>query len=159
MKKAEKVRHPFGVSVHCLCLSQAPDGIHIRKESCDLSQWQKDGTIHFDPFTLSTENSKAEIRYHYDLHHGALPERHKYDPAISRYVPLHEVAFELEPGDYGQAVCNGRFVDWDTGDWWYEMDILNIILLPESIPEPTAPPDCFLARKPNKNYRQVAQLW
>ena len=147
--------YPFGVPAHSISLLQDKAGIHVQKDFRVLKEWRNDSTVKFDPFELSNTDGKPKIYYRFDLHRGALPERLKYDPNTSRYVPLHELAFELEPVDYGRAVCNGRFVDWDTGNWWYEMDILNIMFQPD----PDIPLDCFLARKPNKTYQQIAQLW
>lgn len=146
---------PFGVSSHNISLLQDKDGIHVRKEYRNLNEWKNDDTIKFEPFEISINNDKIKIHYRYSLHHGSLPARHKYDPTIGQYVPLHELAFELKPNDYGRAICNGRFVDCDTGNWWYELDILNVILLSDTV----APLDCFLVREPNKKYKQIAQLW
>lgn len=147
--------YPFGLPVHYMSLVQKTDGINVRKECRNLKKQRNDDTIRLHPFELSVKDGKTAVYYRFDLHHGAHPERHKFDPTVSRYVPLHEIAFKLEQGDYGRAICNGRFVDWDTGNWWYEMDILNIMLLSD----PVVPLDCFLAREPNKIYQQIAQLW
>ena len=42
-----------------------------------------------------------------------MPERYTYDKTGQKQ-PLNELALDLIPGDYGRAVCNGRFRDWDT---------------------------------------------
>ncbi len=147
--------YSVGVPVHYKGLLQKTDGIHILKDCRDIKKPRNDNTIRSDPFEISFKNNKAEVYYRYDLHHGALPERKKYDPAVSSYIPLCELAFELEQGDYGRAVCNGRFTDWDTGSWWYETDILNIMLISDS----ALSPDIFLVNEPNKNYSQTAMLW
>lgn len=69
--------------------------------------------------------------------------------------PLNELALDLAPGEYGRAVCNGRFRDWDTGIWYYVLDILNVIPLAE----PTDSLTSFTDREPNKIYTQIDRLW
>ena len=63
---------------------------------------------------------------------------------------------ELENGrGYGRAVCNGRFRDWDTGIWYYALDILNVMPLTE----PTDSLTSFMDRELNKIYTQIDRLW
>lgn len=66
-----------------------------------------------------------------------------------------ELALDLAPGEYGRAVCNGRFRDWDTGIWYYVLDILNVMPLTE----PTDSLTSFTDREPNKIYTQIDRLW
>lgn len=57
-------------------------------------------------------------------------------------------AFLLKMGDWGRVAFNGRFVDCDTGGWWYEKKIFNIGCF-EAIAESvflTAPPDREILR-------------
>ena len=61
------------------------------------------------------------MRYRYDWHIDAMPERYTYDKTGQK-LPLNELALDLAPGKYGRAVCNGRFRDWDTGIWYYLME-------------------------------------
>ena len=51
--------------------------------------------------------------------------------------------------------CNGRFRDWDTGIWYYVLDILNVMPLTE----PTDSLTSFTDREPNKIYTQIDRLW
>ncbi len=69
--------------------------------------------------------------------------------------PLNELALGLIPGDYGRAVCNGRFRDWDTGIWYYVLDILNVMPLAE----PTDSLTSFMDREPSKIYTKIDRLW
>ena len=69
--------------------------------------------------------------------------------------PINELALDLAPGEYGRAVCNGRFRDWDTGIWYYVLDILNVMPLTE----PTDSLTSFTDREPNKIYTRIARLW
>ena len=95
-----------------------------------------------------------QVRYRYDWHIGAIPERYTYDKTGQK-LPLLELALDLSPGDYGRAICNGRFRDWDTGIWYYALDILNVLL-------PAAPTNAltsFMDREPSKVYTQIDRLW
>ena len=94
------------------------------------------------------------MRYRNDWHIGAIPERYTYDKTGQKQ-PLNELALDLLPGDYGRAVCNGRFRDWDTGVWYYVLDILNVMPLAE----PTDALTSFTDREPNKIYTQIDRLW
>ena len=94
------------------------------------------------------------VRYRYDWHIGAMPERYTYDKTGQKQ-PLNELALDLAPGEYGRAVCNGRFRDWDTGIWYYVLDILNVMPLTELTDSLTS----FTDREPNKIYTQIDRLW
>ena len=98
--------------------------------------------------------SGIQVRYRYDWHIGAMPERYTYDKTGQKQ-PLNELALDLIPGDYGRAVCNGRFRDWDTGVWYYVLDILNVMPLAE----PTDALTSFMDREPNNIYTQIDRLW
>ena len=94
------------------------------------------------------------IWYRYDWHIGAMPERYTYDKTGQK-LPLNELALNLAPGEYGRAVCNGRFRDWDTGIWYYALDILNVMPLAE----PTCSRTSFTDREPGKIYTKIDRLW
>ena len=110
--------------------------------------------MRLQPFELTQRESGVQVRYRYDWHIGAIPERYTYDKTGQK-LPLLELALDLSPGDYGRAICNGRFRDWDTGIWYYALDILNVLL-------PAAPTNAltsFMDREPSKVYTQIDRLW
>lgn len=145
--------HPFGLPTHFAYIIQRPDGFHIEKDCRRLMEWKADNTIKFQPFELIQQEGGIQVRYRYDWHLGAIPGRYTYDKTGQKR-PLNELALDLTFGDYGRAICNGRFRDWDTGDWYYTLDILNVMLLSES----TLSLDCFVDREPNQQYQQIALL-
>ena len=98
--------------------------------------------------------SGLHVRYRNDWHIGAMPERYTYDETGQKQ-PLNELALDLAPGEYGRAVCNGRFRDWDTGIWYYVLDILNVMPLAE----PTDSLTSFMDREPSKIYTKIDRLW
>lgn len=145
--------YPFGPPTHFVFILQEPDGFHIEKDYHRLMQWEVDNTMRLQPFALMQQGSGVQVRYRYDWHVGAIPERYTYDQTGQK-CPINELALDLTPGDYGRAICNGRFRDWDTGIWYYVLDILNVIQLAE----PTDALTSFIDREPNKTYTQLAFL-
>lgn len=117
-------------------------------------EWKPNGTMRLHPFELIQQEPGIHVRYHNDWHIGAMPERYTYDKTGQKQ-PLNELALDLAPGEYGRAVCNGRFRDWDTGIWYYVLDILNVMPLTE----PTDSLTSFTDREPNKIYTQIDRLW
>ena len=146
--------YPLLPSTHFGFILQEPDGFHIKKEYHRLMPWKADGTMRLQPFELIQQESGIQVRYRYDWHIGAMPERYTYDET-GQQQPLNELALDLIPGDYGRAVCNGRFRDWDTGIWYYELDILNVMPLTE----PTGSLTSFMDREPSKIYTKIDRLW
>ena len=146
--------YPLRPSAHFVFILQEPDGFHIKKEYHRLMPWKADGTMRLQPFELIQQESGIQVRYRNDWHIGAMSERYTYDKTGQKQ-PLNELALDLIPGDYGRAVCNGRFRDWDTGIWYYVLDILNVMPLAE----PTDSLTSFMDREPNKIYTQIDRLW
>ena len=146
--------YSFGLPTHFVSILQRPDGFQIDKDCRRLMEWKPNGTMRLHPFELIQQESGIQVRYRYDWHIGAIPERYTYDKAGQKQ-PLNELALDLAPGEYGSAVCNGRFRDWDTGIWYYVLDILNVMPLTE----PTDSLTSFTDREPNKIYTRIARLW
>ena len=119
-----------------------------------LMEWKPNGTMRLHPFELIQQESGIHVRYRNDWHIGAMPERYTYDKTGQKQ-PLNELALDLAPGEYGRAVCNGRFRDWDTGIWYYVLDILNVMPLAE----PTDSLTSFMDREPSKIYTKIDRLW
>ena len=139
---------------HFASIVQRPDGFRIDRDCRRLMEWKPNGTMRLHPFELIQQESGIQVRYRYDWHIGAMPERYTYDKTGQKQ-PLNELALDLIPGDYGRAICNGRFRDWDTGIWYYVLDILNVMPLTE----PTDALTSFMDREPNMIYTQIDRLW
>jgi len=146
--------YPLRPSAHFVFILQEPDGFHIKKEYHRLMPWKADGTMRLQPFELIQQESGIQVRYRNDWHIGAMSERYTYDKTGQKQ-PLNELALDLIPGDYGRAVCNGRFRDWDTGIWYYALDILNVMPLTELTDSLTS----FTDREPSKIYTKIDRLW
>ena len=146
--------YSFGLPTHFASIVQRPDGFRIDRDCRRLMEWKPNGTMRLHPFELIQQEPGIHVRYRNDWHIGAIPERYTYDKTGQKQ-PLNELALDLIPGDYGRAVCNGRFRDWDTGVWYYVLDILNVMPLAE----PTDALTSFTDREPNKIYTQIDRLW
>lgn len=94
-----------------------------------------------------------DVVFEYDSQNCGAPSRYKYDPQSKKKLYLKEKAFTLNPDEFGKIIVNGRFSDSDTGNWWYEKQIFNIIY--------TYSPDkdIFKKIKVAKEYSQLAKMW
>ena len=146
--------YSFGLPIHFVSIVQSLDGFHVGKDCRRLMEWKPNGTMRLHPFELIQQENGIQVWYRYDWHIGAMPERYTYDKTGQK-LPLNELALNLAPGEYGRAVCNGRFRDWDTGIWYYVLDILNAIPLAE----PTDSLTSFTDKEPGKVYTQIDRLW
>lgn len=67
---------------------------------------------------------------------------------------LNENAFLLEPGQYGRIIWNERKVDCDTGGWYYQLHIYNLLYWPRGVP----PANVLVDNEPDFRYEQLAKL-
>ena len=79
------------------------------------------------------------------------PERMFTDPT-GRYVPV-EKRFLIKAGEWASVQYNGRFSGIDSGNWWYELETVNV-----GVMDPFNS-HCFLDCPPAKIYQQLASLW
>ncbi len=111
--------------------------------------------------TAKGDFSPLEVTFFYDEHRSGKPFRRghnkEYQDAQSplyRKDCLNETAFILEEGQYGRIVWNERKTDYDTGEWYYQLHILNLYHLRNQEIES----DIFTAHIPDFEYRQMAEL-
>lgn len=143
--------NPVGYPAHYVYLVQAQSGFSERMNRKDtMTEYEN---IRIGAMEMIHQGDAYELRYRYDLHR-AIPARNKYDPQISMYVGLDEVAMTLGPHEYGRIIYNGRYTDYDTGSWYYNIDIMNIINLSEE----KTPLHIFTSKEPDKSYHQIAFL-
>lgn len=83
-----------------------------------------------------TENG-IETVFFYDPRKNGQPFRRghnkDYNNSDSRFYGqdiLNETAFILKDCQKGRIMYNGRFSDYDTGQWWYEQTAVNIANMP-----------------------------
>ena len=68
------------------------------------------------------------------------------------YVPI-ERTIEIGSNQWGSIEYNGRFTGNDTGNWWYEWEIINVAVTNRFVP------DIFVATKPVEQYSKLEKLW
>ncbi|GGH60361.1 hypothetical protein GCM10008014_34830 [Paenibacillus silvae] len=74
----------------------------------------------------------------------------RYD---SKNHALTERAFGLTSNEYGRVLYNGRHLYSDTGEWYYELNILNMLLTKQSCSK------IFIDHELVKEYKQIAILY
>lgn len=107
-----------------------------------------------------TENG-VEVGFSYDPQINGKPYRRghnkDFNNTASRFYGkdmLNETAFVLKEGQKGRIIYNGRFSDYDTGQWWYEQTAVNIA----NISFEKFRGDIFLSSEFDFSYRQLAHL-
>lgn len=81
-----------------------------------------------------TENKNGiEVGFSYDPQINGRPARKGHNKDFNNTESrlygkdiLNETAFVLKEGQKGQIIYNGRFSDYDTGQWWYEQTAVNV---------------------------------
>lgn len=113
-------------------------------------------------FEIKENNIEKDIYFTYNSHIGkpVRTYRHAKKPVISEntnylHSALKEIAFTLNRDkSYGRLTYNGRLTDYDTGEWYYEETIVNIIETDEPFGK-----DVFTAREPDAFYEQTEFLY
>lgn len=111
--------------------------------------------------TMKGDVSPLEVIFFYDEHRSGKPFRrghnkdyHDVQSPLYRKDCLNETAFILEKGQYGRIVWNERKTDFDTGEWYYQLHILNLYHLWDNVLKS----DIFTVHVPDFEYRQMAEL-
>ncbi|KAA8787086.1 hypothetical protein EC604_24955 [Paenibacillus amylolyticus] len=64
-----------------------------------------------------------------------------------------ERAFGLTSNEYGRVLYNGRHIYQDTGEWYYELNILNMLLTEQK------DPNVLIDQEPLNVYNQIEILY
>ncbi len=111
--------------------------------------------------SLCHTNDQVTITFFYDERRSGKPIRrghnqdfHNLDSSFYRKDVLNETAFILYKHQYGRVIFNERMTDWDTGAWYYHLQIYNLVFLAGEM----LTKDLFIQRKPDYEYRQLAVL-
>ena len=76
---------------------------------------------------LKVNNNKLDVQFQYLPEFCGAPNRFMYDKLSNKKVFLRKKAFTLRPNEVGKIIVNGRFSAHDTGEWFYEKNIVNIV--------------------------------
>ncbi len=102
-----------------------------------------------------------EVTFFYDARRSGRPARRGHnkdyrnmDSPLYRHDVVNETAFSLGRGQYGRVIWNERKIDCDTGEWYYQWHVVNLVHCLDKIWKA----DIFLTGRPDYEYRQVAAL-
>jgi hypothetical protein len=137
--------------LHYLYFVQLDAEIFERINSTDILNMNSEGRFKVGALEISEDGENYHVTYRYDWH-NAMPVRNGFDYNRGGRVALIERAMTLPPDTYGRVLYNGRYVDSCTGEWYYNLDIINIINNKE------ASSTVFIEREPEIIYRQTAVL-
>lgn len=85
-----------------------------------------------------------------DAQNAATASRRSRDTSSSDIDRI--LAFSLENDAWGQIRYNGRYVDFDTGNWWYEQSTYNIGLFS------AVAVDRFAVTQPTQHFVEIGRL-
>ena len=101
--------YPFGLPTHFASIIQRPDGFQIDRDCRRLMEWKPNGTMRLHPFELIQQESGIQVRYRYDWHIGAMPERYTYDilPGMRNESMLMVSSFPRQICSHGNCSVTG----------------------------------------------------
>jgi hypothetical protein len=107
--------------------------------------------VNLKGFDLKTDGDGVEVFYK-RLPNTALANRTRWRFDETGCTEWSRSALRLHQGQWGQAMYNGRFAGVDTGNWWYEKNVLNVAVVEE--------PDLevFLRTRPAQRFVELASL-
>lgn len=136
----------YGLPYHELLIVQDKKGIEIinnRTPILDLSQrnWR------VADIEIERTESEYLFTFNYSTNCGKPIRVDRF------YHALVEKAFRLRVNEYGRIIYNGRHTSQDTGEWYYELHIINAISTEDKNP------DVMIDKEPLKEYKQLEILF
>jgi hypothetical protein len=141
-----------GYPSHYCYIVQSKDGFAER-----INRFQEipiESDFKLDALEIIKDSNNFSIKYKYAYHRRAIPPRRMFNIEHGGECDLIEAAMELFPDEYGRIIYNGRLVNFDTGEWYYNLDVVNIINLYQK----ELSISIFNNNEPNKTYNQIAVL-
>ena len=108
---------------------------------------------HYRCVTVTDHPTGLLVSYRWNQSDGGAPERWFINKETGNAESASCEMF-VEEEQWIQICTNGRFVDIDTGNWWYEQMTVNVAWFKN---EPQG--DIFVAREPIRTFRLLADLW
>jgi hypothetical protein len=102
--------------------------------------------------TVSVSAAGLQVGYRYEPATGGAPDRRAFAPAGHRESTTRTLL--ARDGEWVRVCYNGRFSDFDFGDWYYQQVTVNVAWF-------AGEPDrrVFLDREPAQELRALAELW
>ena len=99
---------------------------------------------------LTRDGEKLAVKFIRDRQNAAIADR--LFPDESGNTVLEMDAFAIGAEEWGQLRYNSRYVDRDTGNWWYEQSVYNIGLFASVVG------DRFVSTNPDHRFVELAIL-
>lgn len=120
------------------------------------------GDLNLTNLFIQPEGESYEVTFFYDEHRGGRPVRRGHnkdynniDSLLYRHDILNETVFSLRPGQYGRVIWNERKIDFDTGEWYYQLHVSNLWSCLGKMPKQ----EIFLTSRIDFEYKQMALLY
>lgn len=143
--------------------------VHLRQNGLQFDR--RDSFFFADGFSYAANlwgievkenNDERDIYFTYHSHLGKPVRTYRHakrpidsDHAEYLHSTLKEIAFILNrKKSYGRLIYNGRLTDYDTGEWYYEETVINLIDT-----DGTFGKDIFTACEPDETYEQTEILY
>lgn len=111
--------------------------------------------------SIQSDKESYKVTFFYDEHRSGQPIRqghnkdyHNIDSLLYRHNILNETIFSLGPGQYGRVIWNERKLVYDTGEWYYQLHVNNLLNYLGEMPKS----DIFLSNRLDFEYKQMALL-
>lgn len=119
-------------------------------------------SLNLADIAVCTQADRFEVSFFYDEHRSGRPFRRGHNKDFnnldSRFYGkdcVNETAFVLAENQYGRIVWNERCTDYDTGEWYYQLHIYNLLHWVDG----KLDKDIFIKNHPDFIYRQLAELY
>jgi hypothetical protein len=136
----------YGLPYHEVIIEQDKNGFEVVKNKCSILD-ANEKSRRLGCIEIGETESGHLFTFKYSSYCGKPVRYDKF------YNPLVEKAFELLPNEYGRIVYNGRHSLLDTGEWYYEIHILN------ALHTELTNSDLLTAQTPVKEYKQLEILF
>lgn len=129
--------------VHAVSAEERNDFRPTREQDlwCDESTTHRVGCVQ-----LGERDGELRVEFQYDSRYAGQPYRRGgrdgWDDVCA-----------LPPREWARVDWNGRFVCDETGEWWYQLVVLNIAF------HPAPPADLFVATAPTTQYSRCGDLY
>jgi hypothetical protein len=103
--------------------------------------------------TISEHPQGLLVRYRWSWGRGGAPDRWFINAGTGNAESASR-DLVVQAGQWARVSSNGRFTDFDTGNWWYEQVTVNVAWFDG---EPSG--QVFVGSAPVRDFRQLANLW
>lgn len=136
--------------------------ISYMNDLCRYQSYFSTQDLNLTNLSIYLAKGRYEVTFFYDERRSGQPTRqghnkdyHNINSPLYCHNILNETAFSLGLGQYGRVIWNERKIDYDTGEWYYQLHVLNLLHSLNKMPETNT----FLIHKPDFEYKQMAVLY